>query len=833
MTATDLRVCGLKPILDIDKILNETQEEIAEFKATQQQYHEFKYPMDDLVVREGFQHPPTGCGRKAQLTLMTVDQAVNGFDEIDKDICNLNRGWMEFSVAGVILWRHIVSAETKEFLDQSGIFKIPLVAWKKGLADWCNDVRRYNGIGHDDLEIDGKIAGMIRKLINLSGRDLLPADFEAEAEHIKATYSVRKAPSEEKRLSTKAWDESLDHSIQELVSILETKIFEGMNLRPFHEWWATRRAWVASGSSSEKHRMQELKQDDARLTRSDRPTKKQTIETMDIDDILKALLANPIAIARASTKPEPGFKRRALYASDDISTYIASYASADIEKAMCIGGMVTKQTPAEVMQWLQADLLRSQHPERIWLSLDYSDFNKEHTKIALTKLNLALAKMWNRQSKYAHSKDIFIMKALCSFWVARSHLNSWCNEADGTIKRHYSGLWSGHRDTARDNTMLHWCYSNIVKKSVLKTMGLDCKLHYLGICGDDEDGVHDDWVSMAAYIGMHRLCGLKLNPVKQLSDWYAHEFLQRQANKNSMPIRPLAPMIATLSTGSWYKQSYVYYDTIITSINDNCREILARGADPLIIRKVAAVLISRMMTVNQLENIDRDDDEEAPNVKLEWWKYRHGASGEDNNMSLWHGTGNATPMPILDEIQFQNNPKAPRKALTDWVKEKHHWISKLTEKQSGEYEEALLYDSYKSYYGRLREKQREYMAVGAYGLRENKITTEDIDEMFNNGELILPETIIDKEKEQYIWRRINTMDIERRPITLEVLLDKIGLDRQLYDKIGGKEGFFRFARNEDLAKWEEPVEPLKVKIPDAMVKMDPAIISWWRIENSV
>lgn len=56
-------------------------------------------------------------------------------------------------------------------------------------------------------------------------------------------------------------------------------------------------------------------------------------------------------------------------------------------------------------------------------------------------------------------------------------------------------------------------------------------------------------------------------------------------------------MIATLSTGSWYKISHTYYDTVIESLNTNCREIIARGADPNIMRRVIAIMINRMMEV--------------------------------------------------------------------------------------------------------------------------------------------------------------------------------------------------------------------------------------------
>lgn len=98
-------------------------------------------------------------------------------------------------------------------------------------------------------------------------------------------------------------------------------------------------------------------------------------------------------------------------------------------------------------------------------------------------------------------------------------------------------------------------------------------------------------------------------------------------------------MIATLSTGSWYKMSHTYYDTVIESLSSNCREIIARGADPSTMRKVIAIMISRMMTVSK----------DGKTIPLEWWKYRHGSNNEDNALSIWYGSGDAETSPKIDE----------------------------------------------------------------------------------------------------------------------------------------------------------------------------------------
>lgn len=52
--------------------------------------------------------------------------------------------------------------------------EIPLNKWEQCLATWLNDVRRYNGIGNEELNEyeDATYAGKLRKLLTLTGRDL-------------------------------------------------------------------------------------------------------------------------------------------------------------------------------------------------------------------------------------------------------------------------------------------------------------------------------------------------------------------------------------------------------------------------------------------------------------------------------------------------------------------------------------------------------------------------------------------------------------------------------------------------------------------------------------
>lgn len=143
-----------------------------------------------------------------------------------------------------------------------------------------------------------------------------------------------------------------------------------------------------------------------------------------------------------------------------------------------------------------------------------------------------------------------------------------------------------------------------VVDNIFNFTGERINIHYQGICGDDEDALLKDWVQVAVYLGAHKVHGFNLNPNKQLTDWYNHEFLQRVADKNTLPRRPIAPMLAQFTTGSWYKISRDYYDTAIPSMNGILTELIGRGANKLSILKVGACMLDRMYQIQVHNEFD-------------------------------------------------------------------------------------------------------------------------------------------------------------------------------------------------------------------------------------
>jgi hypothetical protein len=772
-TVEDLRLAELKPIIP-----NLTAEP-----------HDCKYYGINIKnCFEFFEHPPLGIGRKVQLSLIDlVNVGIDVFNKYDKFIA-ASKGCLEFAVTGAILWAENLADHEWEWLKHHGLFDTSIANWMI-LSNWLNDVRRYCGVGFKNKVEDQEFAAKLRRLTTLCGRDLQEADLRKEEYNMTPGRHFQVYPIYgTKNMSRKVWWNKCSMHMKRLAGEVIGQLSQRQTLRTMKEWWYTRKVWIPGGSSDMRQNLADLKAADERFRASDRPNKKTTTETVSFDMFMEKLDERPVSYARFSTKPEPGYKRRALYAQDDWSMYIASYASSEIEKYMNIGGMVAQQTPNDVVRWISADLIHRERMKATWVSLDYTDFNKEHTKTVLCALNMALSKEWCRRARLEKSPDIFLSKAWCSYWTGAAHLNAWCLSKDG-CRKHWSGLWSGHRDTARDNTMLHHVYSSLVKDAVFETMNLKIKAYYEGMCGDDEDCLLDSWISIAAYLGMHAVMGWTLNPAKQMVGRTNHEFLQRQAVGDGQPLRPLAPMIATLTTGSWYKPSATYYESVIESMNSNMIEICRRNGNMQLMRRVAAVMLARIMTIPV--------GPELPPIKLEWWKYRFGNTPLTEFSVLWEGTEGKRAESIPDiKIPLKVHEKAPSSATQEWLELNRKWLEHMQGKVE-DYRDVLMRDSYKTFYLSYMQNQKTKNALEIFGQREVGLR-----EALAKCDGAVVKTMRPKKKEWMIIcdELIKGYDA-RRPITEESIVGSLNMDMDLFRKIGGWRTIMKHGSQRQIGKY--------------------------------
>jgi hypothetical protein len=479
--------------------------------------------------------------------------------------------------------------------------------------------------------------------------------------------------------------------------------------------------------------------------------------------------------------------------------------------------------------------------------LDYSDFNKEHSKIGLFLLNLELARNWIIRAKRNVMQDIYLQKAYCAIWTAMSHLNSWHLEGESKAIRHWSGLWSGHRDTARDNTILHTVYSEAMKKLAKKHAGININIYYHGKCGDDEDGLHGNWVSAAIFTGAHKVCGFSLNPIKQLIGEWEHEFLQRTCNKKALPIKPLPSIIATLSTGNWYKQPANYYGSAVSSMTGMLSELIVRGCDRKLAVNVCLKIVKKMLRIKaikeekysdekQRETAKRNSYQDTKWIKLELspffqdliekeeWKTEKSSDGETEIKSgPWQGiiipkakiiTGRSFDLGRMDELEDKlRTEEMPCRAVDDWIRMQERWVDKSFAEV---YKTQLLNESYKSMFGSYSQKERIKKTKEMIPEREARIyvTDEDIPEYEHRTGEIMNE----------LFKRFSYA----KPITDDALIAKLHMDRSLFNLIGGWEGIYKYGKVKDLRFYQTVREPrlaLKEKMLAAEC-FDTVIRSW-------
>jgi len=228
--------------------------------------------------------------------------------------------------------------------------------------------------------------------------------------------------------------------------------------------------------------------------------------------------------------------------------------------------MAARQSPATSHDWAQT---HTAAPTGFWLSADYTDFNKEHRWWEQAAINTFMAMEWESTNTPA-STD----KAAASWHVAKSYLCRQATTPDSTF-RVLSGLFSGERNTARDNTILHKIYSLIAIDLLPANSKPPTKLW---VSGDDEDGLFPNKSSALTYCATLTAAGWHLNPTKQLYGHGEHEFLQTRWTSGEL-CRPLAPLAYSLTAWSWYKPSVAELEMLPRAAYDHTRAVLTRNGD--------------------------------------------------------------------------------------------------------------------------------------------------------------------------------------------------------------------------------------------------------------
>jgi hypothetical protein len=751
-----------------------------------------------------FPAPPRGVGPPNKLTLMSVANAMPE-SELSPDqwaVVKINAGTevFEFAVAAVCLWLGLMPPDVRALLRDTPLWLIPITEWgSDDFKAWLDACRATSAVSADDTE--GIAYNWIRKLNNLRGRNLEPADWDAEWERWRYNRSWHWWLTRGGMKSRAMHHGVLMEELQKITDGIVGDVVASGHLQTLDEWWSQRSLWCPSGSSSARHRLDEHKKNINELRDNDRPTKKSVAETYTLDDLTGALSAVPRVLARESTKHEPGEKNRALVAADDMSTFIASYASQDVERHMAIGGMVARQTPQDVVEWLRAELLGTTE-EHCWLSLDYSDFNKEHDAAALAGLNLCFARSWLRSGV---RPEVAMQKAACSVWTGMSHFNVYIKHA-GSQLRAVHALLSGHRNTARDNTILHLAYSRVARRN-LQELGICVQRPvYEGFCGDDEDVLHRTWQDAVFYYCMHCEANHNLQPQKQQVG-RGHEFLQRGAQAGRLPMRPICTTIATIASGNWYKQHGHFFDAAIKSYSDYGWELVQRGGDCGVVQRLVAGMLNWHM---------RTRGPKGDTIKLEWWEFADPAT-----MPLWRDCVKQTlPLPMLPPTSLPTD-RLPAGGVQDLMEARWRWFCHVPDNQKSAWKKHMLHEVHKGFFGSQGERQRLADASELWPRR----STRNVRALCQTTTLRVP---IAAEVVQTFSRDVGT----RQPPKLAAALQRIGLDETLFNMMGGWPWVLAHGRPQDGAVYEQELAIDTRMLPSWVDDVDPALASWLKSTNN-
>lgn len=627
-------------------------------------------------------------GTPIAMTLRMVWQCLDTVDPA-WHVVQISPDSMEYELAGFILFISSLNLELREQMRLAGWYNVPLDRWIEVLKPKTDMMRRAGMFG--TFKDDGVY--MLRKVFNLTYRR------DHDADWVKEKWNRQNKSYGKVLLSGKQYIKEF----YKLATKFSEKVVGGIISRPDSsgaaEWFERRHHHMPGGSTSVGGWIKKMFTEDERLGKNDRPNKKSVFEALGYEAYELSLLTPPINVARVSTKHEPGDKRRALYATNEVPYLLSSYASVHAEKEMGHGGSVARQSVDDFGVWLKACISKFGY----WESADLSDYNSEHELLELLALNLARARAW-LLSVAKYSMD----KVRVSMWMAKAMMNTWVEFEDG-IERVFSGLFSGSRDTMRDNTEKHTLDLELQHKDC-REIGFPVTVLANFQAGDDEDTRFGCELDAAVHVIVMRSQNHNMNAKKQMAGKVHHEFLQVIQDSNGLMQRPLPALLATLASGNWYVPRATWFASIIQGVSDNWWEASVRGLSPHMARHMAAAYLDTIMRV-------RSDSGEW--ISLEWWDYRSPGYAHP----LWQGVITQAP-PIVRE-KPQSHPSWPSKSTDSWLRLHKRILADVPARKVELYREDLLQESHGSAFIEWRQKNLKAMVQVGWPKRKKRLYPND------------------------------------------------------------------------------------------------------------
>jgi hypothetical protein len=605
----------------------------------------------DMIARwkipnEFYSKPSTSYAAITKVTPVTIIQ-MNWHMESEEvaEALIFQEGELDYAVAALCMW--LMTETGKYVTSELKLHRIKLSKWPevvKPFQDWCRRHGQIFGRGCEEI----RHAFGIRKLVSLAGRSEEQADWEKECKE-RTMVTTAKRACIQGIVSTQAYVKIRNSELERISEAAVKAVLS--KIGSMDEFWQERWWHTPGGTTSVAGKLKAaLKQvGSEQLDMQMRTNKKAAMEMISEDNMKDWISMAPGALGRGSTKPEPGMKRRALIAVDDRTAFVAGYASSMMEQGLTFEGMVLKQDPSDIREWVNMDC----GSNRWHISNDYSNFNILHSLASLQMVSTALVKAWIRNSR---REPLCLEKAYAEMWVAKSYERAFA-QVPGKSIRAICGLWSGHRNTARDNTMLHKAYLECIKSVMVDWYESSGNIHNVRICGDDEIGSYDEWSAAVLHTHVADALGFTSQVSKGMLSRKYDEFLQLVRNPGSAPTYPVAATILTFCSGNWYKDPVRDVSGTIQAISQQAWDIVLGGLSEVHAQQVAAKVLDYLMQVK---------DQNNKLVSLEWWSFRGGATGSE----LWGKPTVSQPKiittPIIKKVSKEAAADSAKKEEEVW-----------------------------------------------------------------------------------------------------------------------------------------------------------------------
>jgi len=571
--------------------------------------------------KQKFSRPPAGYENLARLTVITVMEASRSSELGSKRREALyqtlwaQQGQNESAVAALLIMMHTTDEILFKWLVDNKLHTFPLDRYAE-LKSRLDLVRQTGWLDEDTFNVNS--AMNTRRLTSLMGRNTDEADWVTHKARSETPPLPRTAGIFSNRIVSVR-----QRIMKELARRTVSKISSSGYSITLYDYWMNRGATMPGGSSSiDKNRVKKFFS--MEKTRQMQVTKQTAFEVYDVNDLMHWLTKTPSMYARGSTKHEPGNKNRDLEAVDDAHAFISGYASDLVEKKCSFMGGVVSQTPKEVLRWWYKHIVS----KGWWISYDYSSYNMQNRLGDIEYLNLALAKEWLRMYEVTRA-PVYFDKAYCANWVAESTRGVFIKDPIHGERRVYQGLFSGSRDTMRDNTYLHIYYNAIVNETYKDVTGEYFNMDELLKSGDDEVGKFKDLIDCMVYVRALEHSGFEGKRSKMLIGQDISEFLQLVISKDGTMHYPTAPIIATLVSGNWYKEPTRHPEDNFKTLTDHIWNVAREGIDHQLCRGLVAAMCDWFYQVPLYDETEKN----KTMVKLEWKKYA--MSLYPNGHPLW------------------------------------------------------------------------------------------------------------------------------------------------------------------------------------------------------